>query len=292
MKCPAGLAVRLAILAFAAACARGQAPRAEPTTGALSLPGARIHYETAGRGDPVVFIHGGQMDSRLWDDQFARYAREFRVIRYDVRGFGRTGRSTERFASEEDLYELLRALGVERTHIVGLSLGGRIGVDFALTHPRMVRSLVLAGPGLSGFPWTPNEGPWLDSIVAAYEGRDSVRMTELWLEHEYMIPVMERPELAPRVRRLARENASAWMQPDSLERPLSPPAFGRLREIRAPVLALVGSRDVADIRRIVDTIAAAVPRARKVVMQSAGHILNLEGRKDFDRVVLEFLREN
>lgn len=286
------LAIPLGMFALGGGCARGQPPLAEPTTGALALPGARLHYETAGSGDPVVFIHGGQMDSRLWDDQFARYAREFRVIRYDVRGFGRTGRSVGRFASEEDLRELLRALDVQLAHIVGLSLGGRIGVDFALTHPRMVRSLVLAGPGLSGFPWTPSEGPWLDSVVVAYEARDSVRMTELWLQHEYMIPVMERPELAPRVRRLARENASAWMQPDSLERPLSPPAFGRLPEIRAPVLALVGSRDVADIRRIVDTIAAAVPGARKVVLQGAGHILNLERREEFDRVVLWFLREN
>ena len=121
---------------------------------AISVPGGSLYYEDCGRGPVVVLIHGGNTDRRMWDAEFDGFSQRFRVVRYDVRGFGRSRGRAVPYASHEDLKALLDSLGVARADLVGLSLGGRIAIDFALQHPDRVRRLVLAGPGLSGFPWS------------------------------------------------------------------------------------------------------------------------------------------
>lgn len=132
------------------------APRGSTRAGCgRSLPrsnGTRLFYEVSGAGEPVVLIHGGQLDSRMWDTEFALLAREFRVLRYDVRGFGGSARPEgHTFSNAEDLRALLDYVGFEKAHLVGLSLGGRIALDFAPLYPGRVLSLTLAGPGLAGF---------------------------------------------------------------------------------------------------------------------------------------------
>ncbi len=121
-------------------------------TGFVEVDGARIYYETAGAGHPLTLIHAGIADSRMWDDQFDVFARRYRVVRWDVRGFGRSVMPAgQPFAPWEDLYAVLRHLGVERTYLVGCSMGGAIAIDFTLTHPQMVDALVTVGAGLGGF---------------------------------------------------------------------------------------------------------------------------------------------
>jgi pimeloyl-ACP methyl ester carboxylesterase len=153
----------------------------------------------------------------------------------------------------------------------------------------MVQELVLAGPGLSGFDWRSPPEPWLDSARAAARAGDSVKVALLWLESGYMKPVMRDSALAARLRILSARNASLWMQPDS-ERVLTPPAIGRLQTIKKPTLLILGSLDVVDIRVIVDTLAHSIPSARKVVIETAGHMVNMERPVEFNRLVLDFLR--
>src|SRR5262249_28597395 len=116
-----------------------------------------LYYEEiAGDGIPVVLIHGGQLDRRMWDDQFQVFAKEVRVIRYDVRGFGKSPAATKPYSDIDDLHQLLKFLNIKKAHLVGLSLGGRIAIDFTLEHPEMAASLTAVGPGLSGYEdWSP-----------------------------------------------------------------------------------------------------------------------------------------
>ncbi len=274
---------------------RAAAPAVRSVTGVAAVNNTTLWYEIAGQGSPVVLIHGGNLDSRMWDDQFALFARSHRVLRYDVRGFGRSGSLDAPYAAHDDLLALLRYLRIERASLVGLSLGGRIAIDFALEHPEMVDRLVLAGPGLSGWKWTPDppDSPFRQAAMAALARHDTVGVTQAWLLTEYMSPAMEQPALAARLRTLAAENVAMWkslLRRGDLEREASPPAAGRLASIRAPTLVIVGSRDTPDILRIVDTIAVTVPGARKVMLAGAGHMVNMEQPDRFSTAVLGFLR--
>lgn len=280
--------MRLLVLVLAAASV-ACAARTDVETGRADVNGAQLYFESAGNGPVVVLLQGGQLPLEMWDDQFAALSKDFRVIRYDVRGFGRSSPMQGPFAHRDDLLGLLRRLRVERASLVGLSLGGGIAIDFALEHPEMVERLVLAGPGLSGFTFSEPRGPWMDSVVAAWQARDSVRVALLWLESDYMRPAMRDSALATRLRTLVTRNASVWMQPDSQRVP-DPPAIGRLSGIHAPTLVILGALDTPDIRRISDTLIAKIPGARRLVIEDAGHMVNMEKPAEFSRAVLRFLR--
>src|SRR6266851_3278425 len=114
----------------------------QPQTGFAELNGTRLYYEVAGEGHPLVLIHGGLVDRRLWDDQFDVFAQHYRVIRYDIRGFGNSDVPAGPYSNYEDLYGLLKFLGVEKAYIMGLSMGGGIDIDFTLAHPEMVAALI------------------------------------------------------------------------------------------------------------------------------------------------------
>ena len=259
-------------------------------SGMVEVAAPAIYYESSGQGRPVILIHGGQLDGRIWDEQFPVLARAYRVVGYDVRGFGRSPAATAPWSCTRDLLSLMDQLGIERATLVGLSLGGRIAIDFALEHPGRVSALVLAGPGLSGFDWSDDGRDNYAKILAAAQAGNQEQAAELWLQGPYMAPAMENATLAARLRTLARENARCWLDNPLLERDLVPPASGRLREIKAPTLAIVGERDVPDIQRIVTRIAAEVPGARKVVVRGAGHMVNMEKPEEFTRILLDFLQ--
>src|SRR5262245_39438437 len=111
-------------------------------SGFVDVNGAELYYEMAGAGQALVLLHGGLLDRRMWDGQFEVFAVRYQVIRYDARGYGRSELLDAPYKHAEDLYGLLRALGIERAALIGLSLGGMIAVDFTLEHPKMVSRLI------------------------------------------------------------------------------------------------------------------------------------------------------
>lgn len=269
----------------------GAALRSDSAT--IAVNGTRLFYEAVGNGPIVVLVHGGNLDGRMWDPQFLELAREHRVIRYDARGFGRSAAANAPFQAHEDLFALLVALNVQRTSLIGLSMGGRIVLDFALAHPSMVDRLVLAAPALSGWQFAAGDTSWVPDARLARSRGDSIAVTREWLKSDYMKPAMEHPELAARLRELAAANAAYWMElwrHGDLERPASPPALHRTGLLRVPTLLVVGTRDTPDILRIADTLAATMPMLRRVTLADAGHMVNLEQPARFTELVLEFLR--
>ncbi len=123
-------------------------------TGFADVNGIRLYYEIAGSGHPLVFIHGFTLDTRMWDDQFEVFAQHYRVLRYDARGFGKSTLPTsEPYSPAEDLRALMKYLGIEHAHIIGLSMGGLIAVDFAVTYPESTDTLIPVDAALSGYQW-------------------------------------------------------------------------------------------------------------------------------------------
>jgi pimeloyl-ACP methyl ester carboxylesterase len=253
----------------------------------LTVPGSHLYYEVHGQGRPVVLIHGGNLDAGMWDADVPVFARTFRVITYDVRPYGRSGPATPDYAWHEDLRALLDHLKVERADLVGLSLGARLAINFALAYPSRVDRLVLAGPGIDGWPFAPD--PHLPGLIAAIKARDAKEATALWLAHPYMATAMRDPGVAARLRELAARNEHIWLQPIGPAVVPKPAALDRVAEIRSPTLIVVGTLDVADIVQIADRLEREIRGARKVVLPDIGHLVNLEAPVRFRDLVSDFL---
>ena len=262
-------------------------------TGRVAVAGGALYYEAAGSGALVILLHGGNLDRRMWDTQFALLRQYYRVVRYDARGFGRSSTADHPFAAHDDLDALVRALRLPRVTLVGLSMGGRIALDFALAHPERVDRLVLAAPGISGGTWADDADTlWLVEARAAAKRGDSVGVALSWLGSAYIRTALEPPEQAAMIRQWVVENADFWMgmvRHQDLEREAIPAAAARLESLRAPVLLMVGTLDTPFIHDVARAIAARAPHVRRVDIPRAGHMLNLEAPDAFNAELLAFL---
>lgn len=253
--------------------------------------GTRLHYEVAGDGPPVVLIHGLGLDMRMWDDQFGELAASYRVIRYDLRGFGKsTPQTDERFLHAEDLRALLDYLKAPQGNVIGLSLGGTIALQFAVLYPESVLSLILVDSALDAFEWS---AAWETAFSAIRERGTQASAgaaNQMWMEHELFAPARERPDCRAKLAQMVGE-CSGWTWVNkTTARGIRPPAAERLSEIRVPTVIVVGERDLPDFQGIADVLAAGISDARKVVMKGVGHMSNMEDPATFNTIVMRFLK--
>ena len=251
--------------------------------------GGRLYWEHAGRGPVIVLIHAGLWDRRIWDAQMEPFAESHRVVRYDLRGFGRSSPLEQPFSAREDLAELLGALGIDQAALVGCSIGGGLAVDFAIEFPRSVSALVAVCAGASGDPTDDDEATIrvLEEAEALAEAGEVDRALEL--ELGVWTPPGDDPSVDARIREIAFDNKAAETAQWSLSRRLDPPAFGRLGEVSAPTLVVAGERDASIMAPITDNLAAGIPGARKVVAPGADHLPMMRRPVEFNRIVLGFL---
>lgn len=250
---------------------------------------AGLYYECHGSGrEVVILIPAFSMDVRMWTPQIGPLARWARVIAYDTRGHGRSSAPVEAHSSVDDLAALMDELNVDAAHLVGLSNGARIALDFALVHPTRARSLVLASPGVSGF--TGGDFSYMGPVITAVRAGDYAKAAELWAA----TPLMHIPNdtaAAALVRTISLDNQKLWTFRTNPERPLTPPAIGRLGEVRIPVMVIAGERDLPDLRRLADSVGRGIPGASMVVIPGVGHMVNLAAPNEFNRAVESFLRD-
>lgn len=260
-----------------------------------TINGARIHYERAGEGLPVVLLHAGVADSRMWDPQVAPFAKHFEVIRPDIRGFGKSELPPERWSPVADLLGLMDELNLKPAHVIGCSIGGGVAIDFALQHPERLSKLVLVGPGVSGMNFGAKYPELFAEIEAADKAGDlgAVNRAEarLWLDG----PRRRQGYVTQPVRDLFLEMNGGNFGSDFKSAPtddLDPPAVERLHEITAPTLVVVGDEDVPPVFDAVELLMEKVPHSRKAVIHDAAHLPNLEHPHEFNRLVLDFLLED
>jgi len=258
-------------------------------TGIAKINNTQIYYEVAGNGPSLVLIHGFTLDTRMWDDQFATFAQHYRVVRYDVRGFGKSALPTEEtYSHADDLKALLVYLGIAQAHIIGLSMGGGIAIKFALTHPEMTTTLVVADSLLDGYE-TAELDQTIGSIVEQAAAAGGKAVNALLLEHVIFAPAREQPAVSERLVEMVTENSGwHWVNNDP-ERALEPPAIARLQEIAAPTLVILGERDMADFHGITAILQQKVRDVRVVILPSVGHMSNMEAPELFNAAVLAFL---
>lgn len=264
----------------------------EMKAGFAEVNSTKLYYEMKGSGSAVVFIHSGGFDRRTWDDQFSAFSDRYTVIRYDVRGYGKSPAPTKPYSDDDDLYQLLKYLKVQKAHLIGLSMGGRIAIDFTLTHPDMVSSLIAVAPGLSGFPYSAEDTIELMKIVYSIQNDDGTPAGEAWLRSAYNAAAMENPAVAAKLRPIAIENSRVWLINIFFPRPPFPLAVQRLSDIHAPTLLIRGDRDVPMITNIVETLEKKISGAKKVIIPGAGHMVNVEKPGEFNSAVLDFLSKH
>src|SRR5712692_3213994 len=175
-------------------------------TGFLGDEGARLYYEVAGEGHPLLLIHAGIADSRMWDEQFSVFAQHYRVIRYDMRGYGKTEVPAGPVSNHGDVANLLSHLHVEKAHILGISFGGLVALDFTLAYPEMVAALILVTPGVSGRQPSERERQFNEEENAYLEKEDLAGATEVnlrtWVDGPKRTPEQVDPAVRERVRQM------------------------------------------------------------------------------------------
>lgn len=258
--------------------------------GFAEVNGTRLYYEIAGSGPSLVLIHGFTLDARMWDDQFAPFAERRQVIRYDLRGFGRSAPASDApYTHADDLTALLDYLNVTQAAVCGLSLGGEVAIAFTLAYADRVRALVAVDAAIGGHRWSEEWRARSGHIgkIGRTEGVKAAKIT--WLDMPIFMPVREQPAVVARLDQMVADYSGwHWTNRDP-HRKSDPPAIERLGTIGVPTLVIVGERDMPDFHAIADRITREVPGARKIILPSVGHIVSMEAPERFNQIVLGFL---
>src|SRR2546423_5584583 len=234
--------------------------------------GARIHYERDGAGMPLILLHAGVADHRMWNPQVSAFSKHFDVIRPDFRGCGESELPPGAWNPREDVLALMDQLQLKPAHLVGCSIGGGLALDFALDHRERGSKLVLVGSGPSGQEDDPrHEHLFAEAMAAEKSGDpDSINQADmnLWLDG----PNRPRGYVAEPLRSLFREMNGKNIGVDWSKSPtvkLDPPAVKRLHEVTARVLVIVGDKDLQPLQESADLMAESISGARKAVVKDA-----------------------
>ena len=240
-----------------------------------------LWYDVTGAGPPVVLLHEGVVDSRIWEPVVPLLASRHRVIRYDQRGFGRSPMPDGPYSLVDDLISVLDAAGIEQAALVGASRGGAVALTAALERPERVSQLVLVGSGLPGYSWTVEWTPeQIERWEAAEEAEDWDAMAQL--DMEAWAPLGADPEL----RAMFVENAEGSNREHSTT---DEPVAERVGGIAAPTLVITGGRDVPVINDVGAALAQRIPGARSAVIEETDHMVPWRAPEELSHLILDFL---
>lgn len=260
--------------------------------GFAEVNGTSLYYERTGEGNTLILVHGWTLDTRMWDDQFDVFGKHYQVVRYDLRGYGRSALPTdEEYSHSDDLRALMNHLELTNAYVVGLSMGGAIAIMFALDYPESVAALVAVDSTLGGYEWSPDYGASLDAIFVAGRKVGHDAALERLLDFEILEPAMEDPKVAVRLKEIISDYSGYHWISDTVNwgTTTAPPAIERLDQIRIPTLAIVGGRDSPEFHTIASILEQQIPNIQKIIIPGVGHVPNMEKPGEFNEIVLGFL---
>ena len=263
--------------------------------GYANIDNAKIYYEAAGGGTPFVMIHAGVADSRQWNNEFAHFANDHQVVRYDMRGYGKSEPVEGEYKPIGDLISLLDHLGIQEPMVLmGCSMGGGLALDFALEHPARVKALTMVASGPSGLDLDTAEPEKFAQAVKAFEAGDldltAELETQIWFDGIGRTPDqvdpamrallydMDRLALSHEVKELGKRLHNS-----------ETPAFDRLGELNLPVLIITGEHDIEYMHAAAEYMEEHIREAQTVVMEDAAHLPNMDHPQRFQAIVREFL---
>ncbi|MDB5240447.1 MAG: hypothetical protein JWP57_1072 [Spirosoma sp.] len=261
----------------------------------IPVADSKIYIEESGQGPALLLLHGGLLDHRMWEQQVGELNKQFRVLNCDMRKHGLTQDGDSTFLNSTALALILDSLGVRKTHIMGLSFGAVAAVDLVLAHPHRIDKLILAAPGLIGYDL--NHDPILVANQrqenAAKQRGDTLNYVEYflrsWTDGPHRSPTTVDAQLRTRIKQMVSDNLKQHQWATSLSFKNDPLPINQLGSISSPTLVLVGNQDMHDILAISDILYRKIPRAKRVIIPGAAHMLNLEQPALFNQAVTAFL---
>ena len=256
----------------------------------------KFYYEIAGEGVPIIFVHGWGLDRRSWNYQFEEYSKQYQVIRYDQRGFGRSAEpvSGEEYSHAEDLKALMDHLNIEKAHLIGHSFGGRHVTILSVLHPDRVLSLTLADGALHGYQANEDSAEIMNWISETWRigrevGVDAAKERFFYGAPEGVLNhALSNPKSALILEEMIRDYSGYNWTIDNFH--VEPQVIDRLGEIKVPTLVIVAELNPKFYHDVADYQHEHIPDSKKVIIKGARHGLMLENPEDFNREVLSFLQ--
>lgn len=252
----------------------------------VAVEGATLAGERRGDGTPLVMLHGMAGCRRDWDRLVAALPADLATLRYDLRGFGESASEDLAYSHADDLLALLDALEIDRAALLGLSMGGGVALNFALSHPERVSRLVLISPAMIGWEWSQEWKALWGGLTSAARMGDLPLARERWWLHPMFAQVRATESASELRAAIEAYHGRQWIR-DPQRHEL--PDIDRLHTLAPPTLLLTGEHDVPDMRLIAEMIAAAAPDVRRVDYSGAGHMLQLERTGEIATEIAAFL---
>jgi len=248
--------------------------------GFANIGDAQLFYEEKGVGEPIILLHAHSVDRRMWDKQFDELGKYYRVIRYDLRGYGLSSMPVEGkdFTACEDLKRFMDVMKIDKAHLVGLSLGAMVISDFMTVHPERVRSAVLA------------DGALTFDLKSRDPEKDLKRYKENWKKSMRQGSYSDSPFLMSliddwRMWQVAhRESSKVFLGTSARD-------FYQNNKLKLPVLFIEGECDFAATKKAISELSAYIPDSKIVTIGNAGHFSCIEQPEKFTHAVLDFIKK-
>jgi pimeloyl-ACP methyl ester carboxylesterase len=256
-----------------------------------AVNGAKISYEIQGEGPTLVLLNDGILDRRMWNDQVAAFSKDYKVIRYDFRGWGKSELPQQPFSHVDDLYQLLQFLHVEKAALLGVLAGGGVALDFALDHPEMVDRIIVVTPLVYGFHYSPPTHLWMQAWHALAQAGEKSRLIDLYMSTPALgRRLSENVAARKRLEAMLSDNFAVYgVDFSQLLLRLDPPTMQLVPAIRTPTLILAGTTVDPDLRLVMEFLQRGIHDARQIVLPNTGSLMNMEKPEAFNRVVLDWL---
>ena len=270
------------LLATMAAAGRAQART-------VNIGDATINYELSGQGKTLVLVHGWALDLTVWEDQVPAFSTRYHVLRYDLRGFGKSTGFADTTAEPDDLRQLMDSLRIRSAYVLGWSRGARVALDFAVAFPDRVDALVLVGaPPPQGFQPAPVDSWVRLAEIARAHGLDSV--WKLFRAGPLAWEPPDRPDIRARLARITRRyDGRDLLDPKPPSGRVPSAHMDQIAAIRIPTLIVVGDHEAPQFQLVADTLLRRMRSAKKVVIPNAGHGPPIHQPADFNKTVMGFL---
>ena len=255
-----------------------------------------LNYELAGSGEAVILGHAGFVDSRMWDKQWETLTQQYRVLRYDMRGFGQSGAATEPTSRRHELYALLDEMDITAAHFVGSSLSGATFINIAIERPELVKSLVTINAVPNGYEMQGEPPRYLMEMFGAWQAGQFDEVSELqtciWIDGSEREPDevdADVREWAKTMNRFPVENMTMFIADSQPIDDLEKTAVTRLSEINCPVLVIDGALDHSAVHQASELMIAEIPDAKRITIDATAHMPMMEKPKEFEQILLDFL---
>jgi 3-oxoadipate enol-lactonase len=255
----------------------------------VDVDGGQIYYETCGKGSQaIVLIHDGVINSASFDDMWPILCKDFRVVRYDRRGYGKSPAAKAPYSPQEDLAAVMKAAKMDHASLAGFSFGGGLAVSYAVLHPKQVDRLIISGAVINGFAMSKhfnarNMHVALPMIIGNFNGVIENARKDPWI----MAPGHD----AAKDRAVALIKASPQDFRHQVRDPIKgwPSDIKRMPDLKVPTLILEGEWDIPDVHAMAGAAVVLIPGSTRTVVNDTGHLMQLEHPKEVAELIADFV---